>query len=123
MLSPASAVSPIDGSTRVRVLPLQIVRRESTRGFGRYEPRVLKVLETIRRESCNGLRARDVVKMMCGSRRLTELRFREAFGHSILDEINLGPYCGDYKDSANPQQAAAQERHKKLKDFLSEMGW
>ena len=77
------------GTERVRVSPLQTVRRESTRGFGRYEPRVLKVLETIRRESCNGLRARDVVKMMCGSRRLTELRFREAFGHSILDEINL----------------------------------
>lgn len=77
------------GAERVRVSPLQTVRRESTRGFGRYEPRVLKVLETIRREACNGLRARDVVKMMCGSRRLTELRFREAFGHSILDEINL----------------------------------
>ena len=41
----------------------------------------------------------------------------------ILDEIDLGPYCGDYKDSANPLQAAAQERHKMLKDFLSDMGW
>ena len=41
----------------------------------------------------------------------------------ILDEIDLGPYCGDYKDGTNPQQAAAQERHKKLKDFLNGMGW
>ena len=41
----------------------------------------------------------------------------------ILDEIDLGPYCGDYKDGANPRQAEAQERHRKLKDFLTEMGW
>ena len=41
----------------------------------------------------------------------------------ILDEIDLGPYLGDYKDSANPRQAEAQERHRKLKDFLAEAGW
>ena len=41
----------------------------------------------------------------------------------ILDEIDLGPYAGDYKDPANPRQAEARERHQKLKDFLAEMGW
>ena len=41
----------------------------------------------------------------------------------ILDEIDLGPYAGDYRDEANPRQAEAQERHRKLKDFLAEMGW
>ena len=41
----------------------------------------------------------------------------------ILDEINLGPYPGDYRDSTNPHQAEAQERHRKLKEFLAEMGW
>ncbi len=41
----------------------------------------------------------------------------------ILDEIEIGPYRGDYKDSSNPQQAEAQERHRKLKDFLTDMGW
>ena len=41
----------------------------------------------------------------------------------ILDEIEIGPYRGDYKDSSNPQQAEAQERHRKLKDFLADMGW
>ena len=41
----------------------------------------------------------------------------------ILDEIDLGPYLGDYRDSANPRQAEAQERHRKLKDFLADMGW
>ena len=40
-----------------------------------------------------------------------------------LDEIDLGPYLGDYRDSANPRQAEAQERHRKLKDFLAEAGW
>ena len=41
----------------------------------------------------------------------------------ILDEIDLGPFLGDYKDPANPRQAEAQERHRKLKDFLTGMGW
>ena len=41
----------------------------------------------------------------------------------ISDECNLGPYLGDYKDETNPRQAEALERHRKLKDFLQEMGW
>ena len=68
--------------------PLMVVRRESTRGFGRREPRILAAVDLIRREACNGLRARDVAQALRGSRRLTELRFRETMGHSILDEID-----------------------------------
>lgn len=41
----------------------------------------------------------------------------------ITDEIDLGPYLGDYKDESNPNKEQAVERHRKLKDFLSEMGW
>ena len=41
----------------------------------------------------------------------------------ISDECNLGPYLGDYKDETNPDQEKALERHRKLKDFLQEMGW
>ena len=41
----------------------------------------------------------------------------------ITDEIDLGPYLGDYKDESNPNQEQAVERHRRLKDFLSEMGW
>lgn len=67
--------------------PLMTVRRESTRGFGRREPRMLAAIDLIRREACNGLRARDVAKLFEGTRRLVDLRFRETFGHSILDEI------------------------------------
>ena len=67
--------------------PLMTVRRESTRGFGRREPRMLAAIDLIRKEACSGLRASEVAKHFKGSRRLVDLRFRETFGHSILDEI------------------------------------
>lgn len=41
----------------------------------------------------------------------------------IADEIDLGPYLGDYKDDANPDREKAAERHKRLKDFLQNQGW
>ena len=67
--------------------PLMVVRRESTRGFGRREPRILAAVQRIRREACDGLTAREIMRGIAGSRRLFELRFREAMGHSVLDEI------------------------------------
>jgi LacI family transcriptional regulator len=67
--------------------PMMLVRRESTRGFGRREARILPVMELIRREACNGLTACEAMKGVKGSRRLFEMRFREAMGHSVLDEI------------------------------------
>lgn len=41
----------------------------------------------------------------------------------ISDEVNLGPYMGDYKDESNPNVKEARERHAKLKNFLQNMGW
>ena len=41
----------------------------------------------------------------------------------ITDEVDLGPFLGDYKDEANPEKEKAVERHRKLKDFLADMGW
>ncbi len=41
----------------------------------------------------------------------------------ISDECDLGPYMGDYKDDKNPDLEKAIARHRKLKDFLQEMGW
>ena len=41
----------------------------------------------IRREACDGLTARALAARFPGSRRLFEMRFREAMGHSVLDEI------------------------------------
>ena len=77
------ARSPVED----RFGPMMVVRRESTRGFGRREHRILPVVEQIRREACNGLTAREAMKGVKGSRRLFEMRFREAMGHSVLDEI------------------------------------
>ncbi|MBR3086125.1 MAG: helix-turn-helix domain-containing protein [Kiritimatiellae bacterium] len=67
--------------------PLLVLRRESTRGFGRREPFVLAAVEIIRREACNGLTARELAARFPVSRNLFERRFREAMGHSVLDEI------------------------------------
>ncbi len=41
----------------------------------------------------------------------------------ISDEVELGEYIGDYKDDSNPNKDKAIARHKKLKDFLQDMGW
>ncbi len=41
----------------------------------------------------------------------------------ISDEVELGPYLGDYKDESNPDLKEAKERHAKLKSFLQDMGW
>lgn len=68
--------------------PLMTVRRESTRGRGRREPHVMRAVEIIRREACGGgLTPAKLAARLPGSRRLFDLRFREAMGHSVLDEI------------------------------------
>lgn len=67
--------------------PLLTVRRESTSGRGRHEARIAEAVEAIRREACDGLTARALAARFPGSRRLFEMRFREATGHSVLDEI------------------------------------
>ena len=71
----------------VYIAPLFAVRRKSTRGGGRREQQIQTAVEMIRREACDGLSARDLAARFPGSRRLFELRFREAMGHSVLDEI------------------------------------
>ena len=72
---------------RSTVPPLMVVRRESTRPRRAPNECVAKALELIRERACEGLRARDVIAVMKDSRRTAEGRFREATGHSILDEI------------------------------------
>ena len=74
--------------TAAAIGPLLAVRRESTGGWGRREGFVLKAVERIRREACNGLSAHDVIAEAPVSRSLFILRFREALGHSVLDEIH-----------------------------------
>ncbi len=67
--------------------PLLAVRRESTRGHGRREPLILAAVEIIRREACDGLTVAELAARLPGSRRLLDLRFREAMGHTIHEEI------------------------------------
>lgn len=67
--------------------PLLVLRRASTRGHGRREPYILEAMEMIRREACDGLAAATLAKRFPCSRNLFERRFREAMGHSVLDEI------------------------------------
>lgn len=69
--------------------PKGIARRGSTRLVSGTDARVRRALEFIRRNACLGsLGIDDVLKTMNCSRRLATLRFREATGHSILDEIH-----------------------------------
>ncbi len=75
------------GGSAATIGPLLVVRRESTGGSGRREPYITRAVEIIRREACDGLTAAGLAARMPGSRRLLEMRFREAMGHSILDEI------------------------------------
>jgi len=45
-------------------------------------------LELIRNEACSGLTADKVARRFPYSRRLADIRFRQATGHSILEEIH-----------------------------------
>ena len=76
-----------DGIAAATIGPLLTIRRESTRGCGRREPHVLEAVEIIRREACDGLTVAALAERLPGSRRLLDLRFREAMGHSVFDEI------------------------------------
>ena len=71
----------------ILVDPLMVVRRKSTSGSGRHEKFILDAVEIIRREACDGLTVRSLIDRFPQSRRNFERRFREAMGHSILDEI------------------------------------
>ncbi|MBO6167575.1 MAG: substrate-binding domain-containing protein [Kiritimatiellae bacterium] len=64
-----------------------IIRRESTNSYPRSIPRITAAMELIRSKACEGIGAAEVASAMGTSRRLAEMRFREATGKSILEEI------------------------------------
>ena len=64
------------------------MRRSSTGGAGRREKFVMEAVEMIRREACDGLTPMALAKRFRCSRTLFNLRFREATGHSVLNEIH-----------------------------------
>ena len=67
--------------------PLRLVRRSSSNRSKRIDREVLSALDLIRREACNGLRARDVFACFPCTRRMAEIRFRAATGKSPLEAI------------------------------------
>ena len=74
-------------STHLHFGPIQLFRRGSTRRLRRANENIANLLERIRAEAPRGLSAAEVASWLPGSRRLSELRFREVTGHSILEEI------------------------------------
>ena len=62
-------------------------RRNSSRVFLQTDRHALMASERIRAKACSGLLAREVLDLFPCSRRLAEIRFRKATGHSVLDEI------------------------------------
>jgi len=68
--------------------PMGVIWRQSMRIMKCARPKIAEAIEHIRLHACEGLKARDVVALMGVSRRLAEMRFMEATGHSILEEIH-----------------------------------
>lgn len=67
---------------------LGIVRRASTiPGSNRVDPRIVDASVFIREHACEGIGVAAVVKHMGCSRRLAELRYLQATGKSIFEEI------------------------------------
>lgn len=66
---------------------LGIDRRDSTKRLYGGGNEVREARDLIRREACNGLKARDVLKLMHGSRRGAEMHFKAEVGRTILEEI------------------------------------
>ena len=69
------------------VPPLSLTRRSSSRVFLQTDRHALRVSDLIRARACSGLQAREALALYPCSRRLAEIRFRQATGHSVLDEI------------------------------------
>jgi len=66
----------------------RIAERQSTHAVPLVQDRlVVRALEFIRLNACEGIGVGDVVAYLKVSRRLAELRFRKVCGRSILDEI------------------------------------
>jgi len=76
------------GERRRTFGPLAVVRRASTRRLAVEDAAVAAALGLIRREACSGLSAKTVLGQFPCSRRMAEIRFRKATGHSVLDEMH-----------------------------------
>lgn len=64
-----------------------LVRRRSTRPAAARDIRILKALEFIRLNACEGISVKDVLSHAGLSARAAEIRFKSFTGHAIRDEI------------------------------------
>ncbi|HRR33168.1 MAG TPA: DNA-binding transcriptional regulator [Kiritimatiellia bacterium] len=65
----------------------RIVHRQSSQYVQRASRLIASAIEFIRLNACSGITVMDVVQHLNVSRRFAERHFREAYGHSILNEI------------------------------------
>jgi LacI family transcriptional regulator len=86
-LRPRVAGTPAETAGIFTIGPLLTVRRRSTAGRGRREKFVLDAIDIIRREATDGLTPASLIARFPVSKSLFNLRFREAVGHSVRDEI------------------------------------
>ncbi|MCR5414435.1 MAG: substrate-binding domain-containing protein [Kiritimatiellae bacterium] len=84
--------------------PLGFVRRNSSRVFLRTDSHALRASEFIRAKALGPLHPHDVLALFPCSRRLAEIRFREATGRSIGDEIRAVRIAHAKKLLENPYQ-------------------
>ena len=88
--------------------PLLVERRKSTRGRGRRTPFVMEAIDTIRREACDGLSAADLIRRSGVSKSLFNLRFKEALGHSVRDEIEHSAWSASLPCLPRPTRRSAR---------------
>lgn len=65
----------------------QVIHRGSTRMFKRRDDAIKNALEFIRHRAGDSIKPRDVIRVIGGSRRQAEYRFREFTGKSIGEEL------------------------------------
>ncbi|MGN0855458.1 MAG: substrate-binding domain-containing protein [Kiritimatiellia bacterium] len=94
----------LDGKPIESTPPTGFTRRNSSRVFLKTDRAVLQASETIRAKACSGLSSREVLSIFPCSRRLAEIRFRNATGHSILGEIRAVRIENAKRLLANPRQ-------------------
>jgi LacI family transcriptional regulator len=88
LLAAAMSKGRFRGSRIQTFGPLRIVRRASSRLLRRNDQHVADAIDLIRREACCGLRSSRVAALFPCSRRMADIRFAKATGHSILAEIH-----------------------------------
>ena len=83
--------------------PARVVHRQSTAVTQVQSRPVSEALERIRLEACRGLKAKDVLSAMGGSRSRAERLFRQATGCSVLEKIAERRFEEVLRLLANPE--------------------